>query len=50
MITNEIIFFFKKSENMKHALEKCEESAHHDVSVMTWPSAIRHSRSADWHF
>ena len=34
MITNEENVFFKKHENTKHALEKREESAHHDISVM----------------
>ena len=30
-------------------LEKYEESAHHDVSVMVWPSAKRHSKRVEQH-
>ena len=41
--------FFKKHENVKHTLEKREESAHQGVSFMAWPSAIRHSKSAEQH-
>ena len=35
---------------MKHTLENRTESAHHGVSVVAWPSAIRHSKSANSHF
>ena len=48
MITNEGNIF-KKHKNAKHALEKREELAHHGISIMTWPSAIQHSKSAEWH-
>jgi len=41
--------FFKKRENVKCALGDHEESAYHGVSVMVWLSAIRHSKSAEWH-
>ena len=50
MITNEVKFIFKKRENVKHALEKRKESAHQGMNIMTWPGAIRHSKSADRHF
>ena len=45
MIINEENIF-TKHENVKHTLEKREELAHHGVSVMAWPSAIWHSKSA----
>ena len=41
---------FHKTRKLKTHMEKHEELAHHGVSVMIWPSAIRHSRSADQHF
>ena len=34
---------------MKCSLEKREELAHHGMSVVAWPRAIRHSKSAEWH-
>ena len=48
MITNEVIFFFKKRENVKHKLEKRKELAHQGVNVITWLGAIRHSKSVEW--
>ena len=41
--------FLIKCENEKHALESRKESAYHGVSVVTWPSAIQHSKSAKRH-
>ena len=34
---------------MKCSLEKREELAHHGMSVVAWPRAIRHSKGAEWH-
>ena len=48
MITNEVNVF-QKCENTKRALEKCEESAHHSVSVVVWLGAIRHSKRVERH-
>ena len=49
MITKLSKYFSKNHKNARHALEKCKELAHHGMNVMTWPSAIRHSKSAERH-
>ena len=40
---------FQKTRKHKKRIQKCEESAHHGVSIVLRPSAIQHSKSVERH-